>query len=113
MQTSILKADSWTVSWTVDAAVRKKLLWLMLVLLTMGLSLLTPKRLLTVELRKELLATQPDVVLATEVPQSISAPKKIVMKVMQVKHLPVWASAIAEVDLIHEEYPQVGTNTKV
>ena len=99
-----------TQSWEADNAVWQKALWLMLVTLTMGLSLLTPKRLITVELRKELLATQSEVVLATEVQQSISAPEKTVMKVMQINHRPIWASAMAEAGLIHEEYPQATIN---
>lgn len=96
--------------WDIDKTFLRRLLWLTVVTLTMGLCLLTPKRLLVDELRTELLASQVEIVASSTVQSAATTPVKVVVNVCQVKYRPVWASAMAEADLIYEEYPQSNMN---
>jgi len=91
----------------------RKALWISAVTLTLGLCLLTPKRVLAEELRAELLANQSDVTLISEVKPVAKMPVKMVADVQRIQHMPVWASALSEAELFHDELPQSSTRKLV
>lgn len=86
----------------VDSARWQKVLWVSAVLLTLGLCLLAWKRPVT----EEVFAVEPTVAIDAQLREVAQAPAMVVIKVRSVRHLPVWASAVSEVGIITEEYPQ-------
>ncbi len=84
-----------------------KVIWLTAVALTLGLCLVAWKRPATEA------AVSIDSTTERVAPLEVvrSTPVKMVVKVRQIKLKPVWASALFEVELMEEEYPQVATRS--
>ena len=89
MQTSTVKRFSWNA----DDTLQHKLLWLSAVVLTMGMCLVAPKRLLADELREELLAMKTNVTLSSDASSATDC-----------NHRAAWLKTPSEQVLLNEEY---------
>ena len=91
-----------TYSWDTENSVWQKALWLTAVMLTLGLCLVAWKR----SASDAVAIVEPAVAMAVQVQETNTTPVRMIVKVSQFYHRPVWASALSEVGLMEEEYPQ-------